>query len=155
MSARENMKRLEYSNRKFEIQKMDALESLAVLKELLTRALPFDIMSIFGSEISQLMGSKQMGGIGSLLDSKKDMSIDEFILLQKRILKYSYEILPSGPVQIVTSAGDFGVMDVDKDLALILKLLVESVRLNYESFFIEMLQSIGIVEKAETSEVQS
>lgn len=154
MSERTNSKMLEYRDRKFEVRKMDALESLAVLKELLTKALPFDIMSMFGNEISQLMGSSQLGSIGSMLDSKKDMTIDEFILLQKRMLKYSYEILPSGPVQVMTNNGDFGVMDVDQDLNLILKLLVESVRVNYESFFIEALQSIGVVEKVTTSEDQ-
>ena len=148
MSERINEKRIEIKGRKFQINKMDALESLAILKELLTRAMPFDLTSIFGDEINKLIGSSS--SVASVMNSKKDMSIDEFILFQRRLLKYAYEILPSGPVQVMNQYGEFGIIDADKDLTMVLKLLIEIVRFNYESFFIETLSTLGILKKMDS-----
>lgn len=126
--AREDTRRVEIKGRTFQIEKMDALESLAVLKELLTGALPIDIMGMFGNTLENITG----------ILTKKDMSIEEFVALEKRILRYTFEVLPTGLTRVVDGSGNFGVNDVEKDLSLVIKLLMEAVRLNYESFFTEM-----------------
>lgn len=140
-----NSKRVEINERKFEVQKMNAFESIAVLKELLTRAMPFDILSALGGEASKLFDSPSVPGIGLINGNKKDMSIDEFVLLEKRILQYSFEVLPSGLTQVVNKNGDFMINDAEQDIFLVMQLLVEVVRINYESFFIEMLQKIKVI----------
>lgn len=137
MSERENSKRVKINGRNFEIEKMDALESVAVLKELLTRALPIDLLSIFGDSVKNIAGSV----------SKREMTIEEFVDLEKRILRYSFEVLPTGLTRVIDNGGNFGVNDLEKDIDSILKLLFEAIRLNYESFFVENLQRMGVLEK--------
>ena len=137
MSERVNSKRIKINGRNFEIEKMDALESVAVLKELLSRALPIDLLSIFGDSVKTIAGSV----------SKRDMTIEEFVELEKRILRYSYEVLPTGLTRVIDNGGNFGVNDLEKDIDSILKLLFEAIRLNYESFFVENLQRMGVLEK--------
>lgn len=139
MAEREIRQKVEIDNRTFIIEKMDALESIAVLKEILTKTLPLDLLSTFGDSVSSLVGR---------IDSpKKDMSIDEFIRLQKRILKYVFESLPSGMIPIIDSNNNYAVDDFEKNLDLAVSLLFKSVRFNYESFFLEKLQKMGLLEK--------
>jgi hypothetical protein len=139
---RVNEKRIEIGERIFIVEKMDAFESIAVLKELLTRTMPFDLMGLLGPLMND---SSIVGTLGSI--TKSDMSIDEFVDLQKRILTYCSEVLPSGKVSVINKSNrTFGVENLEKDIDSVFKLLVESVRLNYESFFIDNLRKTGILE---------
>ena len=74
-------------------------------------------------------------------------TIEEFVDLEKRILRYSFEVLPTGLTRVIDNGGNFGVNDLEKDIDSILKLLFEAIRLNYESFFVENLQRMGVLEK--------
>lgn len=143
MAERETRTIVEVEGRTFVIDKMDALESIAVLKELLTKTLPVDLLSTFGDSISGLIGKAEA--------SKKDMSIEEFILLQKRILRYVFEKLPSGLVPVIDVNYNYGVDDFEKNLNLAISLLLKAIRFNYESFFIEKLQQMGLLEKISES----
>lgn len=139
MLGRETTTKVLIDERTFVIEKMDALESIAVLKELLTKALPIDLLSTFGDSVSGLIGKTDI--------LKKDMSIDEFVFLQKRILRYVYESLPSGLVPIIDSNYNYSVNDFEQNLDLAVSLLIKAIRFNYESFFLEKLQKMGLLER--------
>lgn len=139
MEEREIRQKVEINDRTFIIEKMDALESIAVLKEILTKTLPLDLLSTFGDSVSNIVGRIDF--------PKQDMSIDEFIRLQKRILKYVFESLPSGMVPVIDSNNNYAVNDFEKNLNLAVSLLFKAIRFNYESFFIETLQKMGLLEK--------
>lgn len=139
MEEREIRQKVEINDRTFIIEKMDALESIAILKEILTKTLPLDLLSTFGDSVSNIVGRIDF--------PKQDMNIDEFIRLQKRILKYVFESLPSGMVPVIDSNNNYAVNDFEKNLNLAVSLLFKAIRFNYESFFIEKLQEMGLLEK--------
>lgn len=145
MEVRETEKIFEVNDRKFTIKMMEPLYGIAILKELLTRSLPIDLLGMIdstgqSSKLQGLVSSSSSAGV-------KPMGIDEFVEFQRRILSYAYEILPSGEVQVIDKFGNYKVMNLENDMALVLRLLVEILKVNYLSFFIEILQNFKILEK--------
>lgn len=142
----------DYEGRTFVVKKMNPMEGIAVLKTLLTNALPIDLLGMFLSEDSKM---KQMLALLPDGMSKKEMSIDDFVMFEKRLLRNTYEVLKSGEVQVVDNAGNIGVLDVEDNMFLIVFLLVKVIEVNYKDFFIETLQRLGMLEeiKSLTQEV--
>lgn len=143
-SSKINFVEFEYEGRKFKAKKMSAFEGVAVLKTLLTRALPIDLLSdVFAKD-------GLAGKLFAITDTpnKKDMSVDEFIEFQQRILRNAYEVLPAGDTPVVDKAGNFGVIDVEYNMFLVAYLLVKVIEVNYKDFFVEILQRCGMVEDA-------
>ena len=149
MEGRTTEKIFEVDERKFIIKKMDPLLGIAILKELLTRSFPIDLLSMIDSSGK----SKALGGLISSSSSViTSMGIDEFVEFQRRILSFVYELLPSGEVQVIDKLGNYKVLNLKEDMSLNLRLLVEVLKVNYTDFFIEILQDFKILEKLNKEE---
>ena len=133
---------VELKGRTFVISKMPAAHALSVLKDLLTKVLPVDLLSmLFQSDEGGVMNDieKVLGG----LKNKKEMSAKEFELFQKDLLKYSSELLKSGRVPVIDELGNFSVSDLEYDLFLLSALLLKILIFNYKDFFTEVLQFLN------------
>lgn len=145
-----NQAEIEYENRKFIVKKMNPLEGIAVLKELLTKAMPLDLL---GGLLKDEEKDKSLSGIGNMLGildtRKREMSIEEFVEFEKRLLKNTYEKLKSGDVRVIAENGDFGVEGMEDNMFLLGYLMVKVIEVNYRDFFIEILLKLGVIKKAE------
>ena len=74
------------------------------------------------------------------------MSIDEFVVFQKRLMKNVYEKLKSGDVPVIQENGDFGVLGMEENMFLVGFLLLKVIEVNYKDFFLEILQKLGLLE---------
>lgn len=126
-------------NREFVIDHMNAQKALGVLKTILS--------SLFLEDVIGMMGVT--GGTSS---SKKDKDvlneIEDMEKLQITLLSTVSELLKSGPVQVVDVKGNYYIEDVQYDMLLSSKLLLEVLKANYSSFFtqaLELAQSKGII----------
>lgn len=141
MNVRQTKKEIKWetegeNTRQFVIHKMPVLESISVLKTLLTRVLPLDLLSVL-DESGNL--AKGLAAI-----PKKDMSDEEFTEFTKRLLQNVYEKLPVGETAVIDEVGNYGVIDLEYNLTLALYLLMQVVLVNYKDFFIEILQKLGV-----------
>ena len=134
-----------YEDRTFVIKKMTPFEGIAVLKEILTKALPIDFLSFLNDSGAGI--DKILSMTNSV--SKKEMSIDEFVVFQKRLMKNVYEKLKSGDVPVIQENGDFGVLDMEENMFLVGFLLLKVIEVNYKDFFLEILQKLGLLEDAQ------
>ena len=135
---------VEYEGRTFVVKKMNPLEGISVLKVLLTNALPIDLLSGFLDSDNKF---KQMLALMPESTKKHEMSVEDFVLFEKRLLKNAYEILASGEVQVIDEAGNFGVFDIEDNLFLVMFLLVKVIEVNYKDFFLEFLRRLGMLEE--------
>jgi len=139
--TREISKLYEYDDRKFTIKKMNPLVGLAILKDVMTRTMPIDLIGLIssaGADTSKLAGFQS--GV-----EMKSMSRREFVELQKEILMNVSEKLESGLVQIIDEQGNFKIEGADTDLKMITKLLTETLVFNYADFFVEILSDLNLV----------
>ena len=137
---------VKYEDRIFIVKKMTPFEGIAVLKELITKAMPFDLLS--------LLNEDDFEGISKVLSvaqgmSKKEMSIDEFVAFQKRLIKNCYEVKKIGEVPVLQNNGDFGVEDLENNMFLVCFLLLKVIEVNYKDFFLEILRKLGMLEGTE------
>ena len=116
-----------------------------MLKEILTKALPIDLLSFLNDSGAGI--DKILSMTNSV--SKKEMSIDEFVVFQKRLMKNVYEKLKSGDVPVIQENGDFGVLDMEENMFLVGFLLLKVIEVNYKDFFLEILQKLGLLEDAQ------
>ncbi len=130
-----------YEGREFIIKKMTPFKGIAVLKTLLTRALPIDLLSSFSDseEVSRMFSG--------MSKDKKDMTEEEFIELELELMKTVSENLKGGPTPVIDDRGNFQVEDLENNMLLVVWLLVKVVEVNYKDFFIEMLQKAGLITK--------
>lgn len=137
---------VKYEDRTFVIKKMSPFEGIAVLKEILTKALPFNLLSFLNDDLNI-----ELDKVLSITNkmNKKEMSIDEFAELQKRLMKNCYEKLKSGDVAVLQSNGDFGVPGLDNNMLLVGFLLLKVVEVNYKDFFLEILQKLNVLEESQ------
>ncbi len=148
MNVRQTKKEIKWetegeNTRQFVIHKMPVLESISVLKTLLTRVLPLDLLSVLDESGNLAKGLAVI--------PKKDMSDEEFTEFTKRLLQNVYEKLPVGETAVIDEVGNYGVMDFEYNLTLALYLLMQVVLVNYKDFFIEILQKLGV--QPESSEM--
>lgn len=146
METRITQSTFEASGRKFIIKKMTPLMGIAILKELISRSLPIDLLSMMDSAGA---GSKLKSIMSFSSSMVKPMGIDEFVEFEQRILLNVYELLPSGEVQVIDTLGNYKVLDLENDMSLVLRLLVETIKVNYKDFFIEILQEVKLIFKDE------
>lgn len=113
METRVTTKKIEVKGREFVLEKFD----------------PF-----FGVYLATtFIGSGNKGGIEGIIKSLLSRPKDEFIQLQKDILRYCYEILPAGRVKLIDDGGNFAVQDMSS--ALVLSLVVQSLMFSMTDFF--------------------
>ena len=142
---------VEINNRKFVIHLMPAAFSIAVLKELLSRALPIDILSLFdigginvGSKLSEY-------GLGSA--SNNMMSMEEFAKFQNKLLLNVQERLPGMDQDVIDQNGNYMVEDLEFNIDLFSKLILKVVSVNYKDFFIEKLKQLKVIANTEEDQI--
>lgn len=121
MSQRKTEKIITISNRKFKIEKFDALTGSYIAFSLAEKFLP--------------MGLESKVGLTSMPKSRELMSRQEFTELQKDCLSVVSEILLAGARPVIAENGHWGVNDIEKDTRLVLLLTVHALAFNIASFF--------------------
>lgn len=111
---------IEVQERKFVIEKLDAQTGGFIAFTLLSRSVP--------SMISGAMGV-------ALPQTGTTMSKKEWVELQKDILSCVSEKLPVGKTQIYNEQGNFAVLDMEKNAALLMRLTIDAVQFNFMDFF--------------------
>lgn len=124
---RETFKDVTISNRKFRLNKFDALTGSFVIYTLLTQILPMGL-------------GKKIEGLESQDKSNLPvMTRERFTELQIICLKACSEIKPAGnsivPVPIMMADGRWGVEDLENDAPLVVALTVQILGYNAQSFF--------------------
>lgn len=130
-----NTKTIQIEERTFLIQKMNAKSSLKLAKTLLAKAFP--AFSIFLEEkktkqIETIKEKDMFLAIQNCLDTLEDKDLDKVI---DTSLQHCSEILPAGTANVVNADGSYGVVGVDTDVILTLRLVTEVLVFNYEGFF--------------------
>ena len=128
METRVTTKKIEVKGREFVLEKFD----------------PFFGVYIATTFIGEI--SNRHSGIEGIVKALLSKPKNEFIQLQKDILAYCYEILPSGRVRVVDESGNFAIQDVSS--AMVLSLLVQSLMFSMTDFFDQEVM------KAMTSQVE-
>ena len=128
---REEYKDVDISDRKWRIEKFDALTGSYIAFTIMTKMLP--VMSGIKSDDAQ---AAAMG----LMQSKVNMTKEEFISFQKDCLSVCSEVqtLPNGqqiPMPVLSASGSFGPAGLDKDVITVLALTVHSIMFNVSGFF--------------------
>ena len=132
------------NDRTFVIHMMPAQISMAILKELASRSLPVDLFSMFSVGETNIGQKLKEYGLGN---SSNVMSMDEFIDLEMKLLKYVDERLPGADVQIVDEFGNYQVQNLEYDLDLFSSLILKVLGVNYKDFFISKLKKLGLIAK--------
>lgn len=127
---RETFKDIEVGNRKFRIQKFDALTGSYIVYTVLTQVLPMGL----GKQIEGLEDSQANKNL-------PPMPKEQFMEIQKDCLKCCSEIRPEGnvvlPIQVMLPDGRWGVEDIKNDAPLAFMLTVQVLGYNVQSFFEE------------------
>jgi hypothetical protein len=121
---REECKELTLSDRKFLIEKFDAMTALYIAYQIMSQMLP-------GGLDKQVSGMLPSGA----QDNRKMMTEDEFKSLMKKCLSVCYEDLPAGPAQVIRGNGGWGVMNIEKNLGIVLPLVINAIMFNVQGFF--------------------
>ena len=137
MTDRKTYEVVEIDGRTFVIHLMPAAYSVAILKELLTRAMPIDLLSIF--DIGGINVGKTVGDLGA----KNAMSVEEFVEFQNKLLMYVQERLAGAEQDVVDREGNYLVQDLEFNIDLYTQLLLKVVSVNYKDFFIAKLKKLS------------
>ena len=128
---RETTTTYETNGRTFEIRSYDPMEGNYILYQIVSFVLPFGI----GKMLSSKVGGSEMIPT-SATSEMKTMSKEDFINLQRDILRNVYEVYPSGESSpVVRDNGSYGIMDFTIKLSI--NLIVASLAFNFKDFFIE------------------
>jgi hypothetical protein len=133
----EKTKVIDIDGRKFVLHKLPAARAYAVLVEIITKALPPGLMGIALEDF--LPAALVRGGGGG---EKKQMSIDEFEALEIQIMRAVSERL-AVDTPVVDKAGHFQAPDIEHDMLLFGRLLLEALKFQYTDFFDALLRSLG------------
>ena len=121
MSKRETEKIITIGDRKFKIEKFDALTGSYIAFTLAEKFLP--------------MGLEAKAGLMNMPKGRELLSREEFTQLQKDCLSVVSEILPAGARPVIAENGHWGVNDIAKDTRLVLLLTIHALAFNIAGFF--------------------
>jgi hypothetical protein len=127
VEKRETFKIVEMGERKFRIEKFDALTGSYLAYQLLNLALPPMLGGLLAKSGIPVGGGGSQGRI---------MSKQEFLDFQKDCLAACFEVLPAGNMPVITENG-FGVIGLEQDLSTVVMLTVHVLLFNVQSFFEE------------------
>lgn len=133
--SRAEFKEFEVGERKFQVKRFDALTGSYVAFTLFEKILPV----IMGNK-DKFLGTKtpdaSADSFAEMLPSTLfKMSREDFTALQKDCLKVCYEVLPAGLTPVIGANGRWGIIGVDTDTGLILRLTIEALLFNLLGFF--------------------
>lgn len=133
--SRAEFKEFEVGERKFQVKRFDALTGSYIAFTLFVKILPV----IMGNK-DKFLGTKtpdaSADSFAEMLPSTLfKMSREDFTALQKDCLKVCYEVLPAGLTPVIGANGRWGIIGVDTDTGLILRLTIEALLFNLLGFF--------------------
>ena len=132
----ERTKQITMEGRTFRLQKLPAARAYAILVEILTKALPTDLLT-----------SAFQDFLPAALPKSKDkpaMSMEELETLQLKLLAAVSEELKGGWTPVVDGQGHFQVEEMEDDMLLFGTLLVKVLEFQYADFFTGLLSRLGI-----------
>lgn len=135
MNGKENF--VEVEDRKFIINKFPARVSLRIVKTVLSNILPnFSSFTTTNNneENNSMEDSQIFVSIGNALKSLNDDELDKVI---DTSLYYCFEELPTGRSRVLNENKTYGVIGVEEDLVLTLRLVTECLIFNYKDFLDE------------------
>lgn len=128
---RETTSIYEDNGRKFQINSFDPLEGNYILLQLVNFSLPFGVGELLSSQVKP---SSEKVEVPEINKNTKMMSKEDFISLEKDILKTIYEVYDNGEKSpVLRENGTYGIMDMSMSLAI--KLVVASLAFNFKDFF--------------------
>lgn len=133
--SRAEFKEFEVGERKFQVKRFDALTGSYIAFTLFEKILPV----IMGNK-DKFLGTKtpdaSADSFAEMLPSTLfKMSREDFTALQKDCLKVCYEVLPAGLTPVIGANGRWGIIGVETDTGLILRLTIEALLFNLLGFF--------------------
>ena len=133
--SRAEFKEFEVGERKFQVKRFDALTGSYIAFTLFEKILPV----IMGNK-DKFLGTKtpdaSADSFAEMLPSTLfKMSREDFTALQKDCLKVCYEVVPAGLTPVIGANGRWGIIGVDTDTGLILRLTIEALLFNLLGFF--------------------
>ena len=128
-------KYIEIESRKFVAKKFPAKTAIKMSKTILAKALP--AFSGFSESVNQSAdGDNEIlfKNISEVFDKLSDEDLDKVV---DTSLMFCGEILPAGQAAVLNKDGTFGVVGVEDDMILTLRLVAEVLLFNYADFFDE------------------
>jgi len=140
-----NSKSIEIDGRQFQVNKFTATTGIKIAKTLASKIIPvFDSFfpmiqqAMSGSDFTrdELMANLDtlldFDGISKALDMVSEKDLD---YIMNTSLTYCYEVLPAGNAQVRNEDGTYGVQDIEYDAILVLRLVVEAIKVGVGDFF--------------------
>ena len=143
--ARIITKTIEVEERTFLVKKYPAIDGLKIAKVLIAKILP-----VFQNFLPLVGGARKNGGLNieSILASLGDyLSLDsiaetldkvspaDFDYIMQKSLQNTFEVLAGGEAQVLNDNGTYGVLDMEHDPLLVLRLVCEAVMWGIGDFF--------------------
>lgn len=129
---RMNFKDIEVGSRNFRLNKLDARTGSYMLFKL-TKILTPILKNVKADGLKDFDIDKI--NLTELVGSLFDLPEDEFRYIQDNCLQRVEEILPSGGAQVLNKRGEFEVLDIEFDTALVMNLTIQSLVFNVSGFF--------------------
>jgi hypothetical protein len=137
-------KTIDVEGRTFVVKKYPAMDGLKIAKTLVAKILP-----MFQSFVPLISESRKEGGadINKLSNLENYLSLDsiaatldkilpaDFDYIMQKSLQNVCEMLPAGEAQVLNSDGTYGVLNVEHDPLLVLRLVCEVVLWGVGDFF--------------------
>jgi hypothetical protein len=137
MTPTENYKDIEVNGRKFRLNKLNARTGTYMLLKI-TKILPSILENIDFDKIkSEDFNFKDLN-LTKTLSPIFDMDEKEFAYIQDNCLKTVEELLPGGPQVVLDNNDQWGVLNIEFDMALVINLTVQSLWFNLQGFFAGM-----------------
>ncbi|NFC29240.1 hypothetical protein EXM98_04655 [Clostridium botulinum] len=128
----ETCKDIEINERKFRLNKMDARTGSFMLFKLMKILTPiFKNIKVDNTEDISLDDIN----LTDLMSSIFDLQEDEFRYIQDNCLKVVEEILPAGPSKVIDKYGNYCILNIEFDTALLMNLTIQSLVFNVKGFF--------------------
>ena len=142
--ARIIAKTIEIEGRKFIVKKYPAMDGLKIAKVLIAKILP--VFQTFMPLISEsqkggVSAEKVLSNLGDYLSLDKiaetldKIAPNDFDYIMQQSLMNSYEMLPAGEARVLNPDGTYGVLDVEYDPLLNLRLVCEAIMWGIGDFF--------------------
>ncbi len=125
-------KDIEINERKFRLNKMNARDCSYMLFKMLKILTP--ILKSLKAENLEEMQLEDLN-ITEIAESLFSLEEKEFRYIQDHLLQTAQESLKGGLQQVLGSNLEFGVLDIENDVELVLNLTVQSLVFNLSGFF--------------------
>lgn len=144
MNERTIIKSVEVEGRKFLVSKYTAMDGLKIAKLLIAKLLPTfqdflpALKQLKGSEtntervVSDLVENLSLETISNALDKVSEADFDYIV---KKSLQCVSESLPGGNAPVIDGNGNYGILDIEYDPLLVMRLTCEAVMWGCSSFF--------------------